>query len=138
MKTIKLILVFLFVTILSLSAQIDLNDLLIGDWYAQGYGKKKIQINDSVLFTKEKIECTNKNCDFIKWTFKSNGDFEECVHFDRVLPNGQTSRSVIMPKYVKWGLIKKNNELILADDKVKSIYKIFLIDKSRLNLTRIK
>lgn len=128
---------FLFSALLDLSAQTDSTDLIIGNWWAHGYGNKRININDTVLFKKDSIQCKEKDCDFVKWNFKSNGDFIGEAHHNITTPDGKRGRH-LGTRESKWGVIKKTCELILSQYEKTARYKILSINKSELKIKRTK
>jgi hypothetical protein len=139
MKPTVLFLFSFFAVPSCLSAQQDSTDMLIGDWYANGYGKKEISINDTVGFTKAKLECNTPDCDFKEWVFKSNGDFQNRNSYAYVLnPSGHVSYIGTSSKNLKWGVLKKTVEIIISGDKYRKTFKILSINTSKLVVKRLR
>lgn len=139
MKTTNLILLSLFAIQNCLSAQQDSTDLLIGNWYLNGYGKKEISVNDTVQFTKEKMECNIPDCDFKEWIMKSNGDFEDKNFFTMKSDSAKHSFCIgTSLKDIKWGVFKKAGELIISEYKKNKSYRILSVSSSKLRIKRLK
>ena len=137
MNTIKLFLIIQIFSISNIVGQKDSISFITGDWYVQGYGNKSININDTITFCKEKIEIkTNSN--FLKWSLKSNGDFEDYLYYYKIMSHGDTGNFVVSSNRLKWGVDKMLNEFIIAGNKRESTYKIFAISKSKFTLKKIK
>jgi hypothetical protein len=138
MKIIRLIVIIQILFLTNIMAQQDSTDLIIGDWYAKNFGSKDIKINDTILFDTTKIECKDTNCDFLKWTLKSRGDFEYSTSRNREAYDGRQGILSVKGKNRKWGIVKKSLDLVISGDNSIATYRLVRISKSQLIVKKIR
>ena len=129
MKTIKLTL-FLLLTCVCASAQIDTTELIFGDWYIDGGRTLNIDVEEQATFSR-----INNDSLFLKWTFSENNQFVRSGVFkspDKNYPIGFKS------KPSKWSFNKGQGEILIVTNGHGQEFKIVSLDVEIFTISRLK
>lgn len=115
----------------SLYGQNDkITNLLSRDWYALGFGDKKINTNDTVNFVNN--HKSDSTCDYLQWSIKAKGIFKYHSVFTQ-----NNHRIGVEARDNKWFFDKKRNELFIYKEKSTEIFKVLNISEENLKVVKM-
>ena len=129
MKKVSLLLV-ISLFFINCYPQSETSQNLLGSWYHPGNELIKLEIGNSISFSKESSDSLQ-----LEWEFMDNGEF--IIRFAMITPD---NKDVIRYKNnkAKWLLNDDKGELIIKDASLSKVLKINKLDANRLTVTRIE